>query len=46
MSTERTERTETVLNGDPLFCTERTELSIDVRCGCKTKRTETGVFND
>ena len=46
MSTESTESTETVQNGDWEFCTERTELSIDVRCRCKTKRTELGVFDD
>jgi len=37
MSTECTENTETVQNGDWWSCTERTELSIDIRCNGVTK---------
>ena len=45
VSTESTESTESVQNGDWVVCTERTELSIDIRCGWLTKRTEKRVFN-
>ena len=44
MSTESTESTETVLNGDRAVSTESTELSIDIRCRCLTKRTELRGF--
>ena len=44
MSTESTESTETVLNGDRAVSTERTELSIDIRCTGVTKRTELRGF--
>jgi len=46
MSTESTESTETVQNGDYAVSTERTELSIDIRCTWLTKRTEKRVFYD
>ena len=44
MSTESTESTVSVLNGDRAVSTESTELSIDIRCTGLTKRTELGVF--
>jgi len=46
MSTERTESTVSVQNGDWFVCTERTELSIDIRCRWLTKRTEKRGFYD